>query len=78
MPQLPAAIKKQVHLIYRTERFLQQSLRWQKKKHVADVVLLSDAVQEITATVAGAISIRHCLRLILLSIACAPNVCTKQ
>jgi hypothetical protein len=78
MPQLLTTIKKQVYFIYRTERFIQQPLRWQKKKHAADVVLFSDAVQKITVIVAGAIGIPRCLLLILLLIACALNVCTKK
>lgn len=78
MPQLFAAIKKQVYLICRTERPIQQPLRWQKKKIAAGVVLFSDAVQKITAIAAGAIGTPRCLHLILLSIACVPNACTKQ
>jgi hypothetical protein len=78
MPQLPAAIKKQVHIICRTERPIQQPIKWQKKKHAADVVLFSDAVQKITAIAVGAIGILRYLLPTLLSIACARNVYTKQ
>lgn len=78
MPQLPAAIKKQVHLICRTERSIQQPLRWQKKKNAADVVLFSDAVQKTMAIAVGAIGIPRYLLPILLSIACVLNACTKQ
>lgn len=78
MPQLSAAIKKQVHIICRTERSIQQPIRWQKKNHAADVVLFSDAVQKITVIVVGAIDILRYLLPILLSIACALNVYTKQ
>ncbi len=76
MPQLSAAIKKQVHIIFRTERSLQQPLTWQKKKLAADVVLFSDAVRKIMAIAVGAIGIRRYLLPILLSIACVRNACT--
>ncbi len=78
MPQLPATTKEQVHLIYRTERSVQQPLIWPKKKIAAGVVLLLDAVQKITATVAGAIPIRHYLLPTRLSTACANNVFSLQ
>ena len=78
MPQLSAAIKKQVPIIFRTERSLQQPLTWQKKKLAADVVLFSDAVRKIMAIAVGAIGTRRYLLPILLLIACALNACTKQ
>jgi len=78
MPQLPAAIKKQVHTICRTERFIQQPVKWQKKKHAADVVLFSDAVQKITVIAVGVIGILRYLLPIPWLIACVRNACTKQ
>lgn len=78
MPQLSATIKKQVHIICRTERSIQQPLKWQKKKNAADVVLFSDAVQKITVPAVGAIDILRCLLPIRLSIACALNVFILQ